>query len=62
MLPAILAQVVYLGLLVRPVHGEHLLVDPVVTAAPEYPSFADGLDRRQQGEDFVAWWPDNSSC
>lgn len=67
---AILSQIVYLGLLVRPIHGEQLPVpvpidaraEPIVTAGPEYPAFVDGLDKRQLGEDFVAWWPDHSSC
>ncbi|OJI99550.1 hypothetical protein ASPVEDRAFT_81164 [Aspergillus versicolor CBS 583.65] len=63
----IFSQVVYLGLLVCRIHGQQVPaptdagVGPVVTAAPEYPAFVDSLDKRQQGEDFVAWWPVYSS-
>lgn len=65
-----LSQIVYLGLLVCPALGEHILapaptdagVDPVVTEAPGYPALVKDLDTRQLGGDFVAWWEDNSSC
>ncbi len=65
-----LSQIVYLGLLVCPALGEHILapaptdagVDPVVTEAPGYPALVKNLDTRQLGGDFVAWWEDNSSC
>lgn len=63
----ILSHIVSVGLLARPIQGEHLLVpapsdaavDPVVTEAP---AFVHALEQRQFGEGFVAWWENSGSC